>query len=80
VTAGDLADSLKVVLIPCRDFPGNAKPRVVADEQRRLQERTVLLALWRKTLSVPLVQDHNQLGSSGVICILNELLDNRAAE
>ena len=60
VAAGDFTDSREVVLIPCRDLPDNAKPCVVADEKSWLQERTIFAAtLWRKALSVPLVQGHN---------------------
>jgi hypothetical protein len=80
VTASDLADSLKVVLISYRNFPGNTKPRIIADEQSRRQQGTVLPTLCGETLSISLVEGHDQLGSPGIVCILNELLDNRAAE
>jgi hypothetical protein len=35
VTAGDVADSREVILIPCLDLPEEAKRRVVADEEGR---------------------------------------------
>ena len=81
VAAGDFTDSREVVLIFWRDLPNNPKPRVVADEKSWLQERTIFAAtLWRKALSVPLVQGHNQFGSAGIVCVLNELFDNRTTK
>jgi hypothetical protein len=45
VTAGEVADSLEVILILCLGFPADAKLRVVADEESRLQERSILAAI-----------------------------------
>jgi hypothetical protein len=44
VTTGDVADSREVVLILCLDLRADSKLRVVADEESRLQERSVLAA------------------------------------
>jgi hypothetical protein len=80
VTSGNIANRLEVILIPFPNLPKEAKRRVVADEKSRRQQRFVLGALWRNSLSIPLVEGYNQLLSPGVVGVLNKFLDDAASE
>jgi hypothetical protein len=55
VTASDVTNSRKVILIPSLDLPNQAKRRVVADQESRLEQRSIRLTLLRDVLCVPLV-------------------------
>jgi hypothetical protein len=80
VTGGDLADGHEVSLFAFPDLAAEAKPRVVTNEERRLEERSIICAIARHFFPIPLVQSHNQLGSPGVVGVLDEFLNHRATE
>jgi hypothetical protein len=68
-------------LVSVGNLPSNAEPRVVANKKGRFQKRTeCITTLDWKIVSIPFVESHDQLCGAGVICVLNEFLDDRATK
>src|ERR1041384_5812517 len=71
VSAGNITDCKKVVVVRVRTFP---KRRIIPDEEGRPNEGLVLLwkSLWRSSL----VKHYGEFLSSWIVGVLNELLNN----